>query len=247
MSVDPNHDYTQDDVPFGNVDDFALPNALAVDKTSEQIADENSFKPIPVGEHVLMVHSIPEIPQITLVKVMADGAIDSFESYALRVKLCLPDDPMSTIEDYFRCPPGNPQQRRAYVDGVAFKKDGTPGNGKPGFDANKFYNFIGAIGFDYPPGGMLPPEALILGNWKGRLVRAKVVPGTAYRKPGDTEDRQGRNQIGLFSYERVDPDTAASIRSSTKATPPSRPSQAARPAARAMAQAAVADSGVDDI
>jgi hypothetical protein len=122
----------------------------------------------------------------------------SYEAASIRVRYCLPHAPKTTIEDYFVLPPSDPNQMIAYTDGVP------PGKKMKGFNAKKFYQFIGSLGWPYPAGGNLPPDARKLGNWKGRQIRAVAQLGTPYEEKVNGVPtgnmKQGRPQVKLFSY-----------------------------------------------
>jgi hypothetical protein len=168
----------------------------------------------------------------------------SYESAAVRVKFCLTDNPRATIEDYFVLPPDDPSQLRAYWEGTP------PGKKSVGFNANKFYQFIGAIGFPYPAGGELPAEAARLGNWKGRTVMVTVKAGEPYTDKAGLE-KMGRNQVKLFSYRASEATVNGSGASVTGARThpqdPSQPTHRPAPAPATQPRRAAVPAGVDDL
>lgn len=191
------HDYTREDAPYDDqseIDDYVIAGAAAPPKTAEQIQKENVFVEIPPGEYLLRVHSIPERPKSDFYKVNLDNRLMSYQSDSARVKFCLPDNPKATIEDYFVFPPNDDAEMKAYWQGVP------PGKTAAGFAANKFYQFIGALGFPYPAGGRLSEEGRTLRNWKNRIIRVTVIAGQAYIDKKTGLEKPGRNQIKLFSY-----------------------------------------------
>jgi hypothetical protein len=260
------YDYTRhdgNDTPFGDsneVDNFEIADNAAPAQTAEDITRENVYSDVPPGEHVLQVFGFSGAPKYDYYKVDVNGVMMSYEAASIRVRYCLPHAPKTTIEDYFVLPPSDPNQMIAYTDGVP------PGKKMKGFNAKKFYQFIGSLGWPYPAGGNLPPDARKLGNWKGRQIRAVAQLGTPYEEKVNGVPtgnmKQGRPQVKLFSYapagataEALRP-AAASYGSPQAARPNGQgqgPAQAqSRPQAdrpqRAMATAAIpGDDGLDDL
>jgi hypothetical protein len=234
-----NHDYTSQELA-GDVDDFVMPNNRSIEMSPEEIVAKNTFKDIPAGERVVVLHSFVDAPKLEYHKVQLDGAPDSYESHTVRVRFCLPDDERATMEDYLRMPPGDPKQLDAYFRGVGEDKKGNY-RGQGGFEASKFYAFIGALGYDYAPGKSLPAAACRIGNWKGRRLLVTVQAPTAWTNDKG-EEKMGRCRPKLFSYNRYEGGSSA----------PASPGAPGRPAAPAPARTAppapaVVDDGTDDI
>lgn len=181
-----------EDYEFGDV---------AATKSADQIENENSFKQIPPGDHMLVVKGFAGPPKVEPVKVFLDGQVTSYEAAIVGVDFHIAhDNSGATIRDYFTLPPNDPAEQRAYFEGKTKPDDSKE---KPGFAASKFLHFIARLGFEYPPGGHLPPAARKLGNWKNRAIHATVDAGKPYPDKKTGEMKPGYNRIKLFSYRAV--------------------------------------------
>jgi hypothetical protein len=220
-----------------------MPNTRSMEFSPEEIVAKNTFKDIPAGEQVIVLHSFVEAPKQEYHKVMLGGAPSSYEAHTVRVRFCLPNDDRATMEDYFRMPPGDPKQLDAYFSGVGEDKKGNY-KGQGGFEASKFFAFMGALGFDWSPGKSLPAAAMRIGNWKGRKLAVTVQAASAWTNDKG-EEKMGRCRPKLFSYKRYEGGSSAPPAS--PGTPGTGRPTAGAPAARpAMAHAAPAAPAVDD-
>ena len=202
----PGYDYTREDdavydsiapgssAPSESPDDFVIAAPAESYKTAEEIEAESVFRDIPPGEHELVVCGFSK-PKLERKDVYVNGKRASYSAYSVLVKLCLADDPRAQISDYFILPPATASELPAYLHG----SKGPEGKGA-GFMASKFYYFIQRIGFVYPKGGLLPAEALRLGNWKGRRIIATVEAGKPYFDAVTGENKPGKPSVKLMSY-----------------------------------------------
>lgn len=234
------HDYTAED--FANPDDFLIGDVTAGDKSADQIEAENYFAPVPPGEQRLVVVGFTGAPQNGYHKVFVNGQLVGFNAYSVGVKLGMPGAPKRTVTDFFTLPPDNPRDLNAYYYGVpeSREKPGTPSTLQPGVDGNRFSHFINRLGFNFPPGGKLPPEAQKLGNWKGREIVATVIAGTGTYTGRDGKERPRDSKVKWFSYKPAGTPIAPAA---SAGQPSSRP--AARPAP-AMAGASVNGAGANE-
>jgi hypothetical protein len=233
------YDYTKDDVPFNvpgeDVDNFMLPDVAAPQQTAEEIEKSNGFRDIPPGDHILVVQGFRGGPEPVQHTVQVNGQIASYNTYSIKVKFSLPTDPRATVEDYFVLPPADQGELTAYYRGVPTDKT----NQTPGMAANKFYHFIGKLGFPYPPGGKLPEAARKLGNWKGRAIAATIVDGGNYTDK-DGNHKKAFNKIKFWSYRQANHENngpgsiPGSIPGSTPAVHAGRQSVAAATAAAGL-------------
>lgn len=247
MPYDPDHDYTKND-GYGagasnplddteDIDNYTIADQQAPTKTAEQIAKENSFQDIPPGDHMLVIHSIPERPKNDFFKVDVGGITMGYTAATVRVRFCLPDNPRATVEDYFVLPPDDPTEMRAYWEGV---KDGGTA---VGWDANRFYQFFGSIGYPYPAGGKMPIEGRKLGNWKGRTVLATIQAGQYYNDKKTGERKMGRNRVKFFGYRPSEATVTGQQSAAQPRNPTNEPSnggQASAPAGPPRSKASVA-------
>lgn len=201
-------------------------------QSADQIAAENSFDQVPPGDRVLVVKGLVGKPAERYEKVFLDGSLTSYTSDEVCVEYHLTGCPRMTIRDYFQVPPRDPRQHRAYFEG---KKQADDKAG--GFQAKKFLHWIDRIGFKYPPGGQLPPEALQVRNWKRRPVKAKVEAGKPYEDKETKEKKAGYNRIKLFSYDYATPGDIVD----PTAGPTAGPTHPMSPAPQAAAPAAAPD------
>jgi hypothetical protein len=236
-----NHDYTHQDVA-GDVDDFVMPNSRSMELSPEEIVAKNTFKEIPAGPQVVVLHSFVDLPKLEAHNVQLNGAPGVYDAHTIRVKFCLPGDERATTEDYFRMPPGNPAQLDAYFHGVGQNRRGEY-KGSGGYEASRFYSFIGALGFDYSPGKSLPAAACRIGNWKGRKVVVTIEAASAWTNDKG-EEKMGRCRPKLFSYKRYEGGSAAPGAPGGAGRPNGAP---AHPARTAPPAPAVVDDGTDDI
>ena len=222
-TVDPNYDYTRDN--GASPDDFEIADVRTHAKTSEELAAENGFRDVPVGEHVFEIIGLAEAPKENHYTVKVDGQICAFHAHSARVKMSLKGDSRAIMSDFFTFPPADERELKAYYEGTDPEKP----NGIKGFAASKFYQFLGAIGYEYPAGGKMPVDARRPANWKGRQVIATVAAGkgTYTSRSGANEGQEvpRPNQIKLFSYRKVTgaPPQAASQNAPRAATPQPTP------------------------
>ena len=110
-----------------------------------------------------------------------------------------------------------------------------------GFEARKFFHFLERLGFPYPKGEKLPPEARKLSNWKGREIVGTILAAVPYTKTvvdqttGEEKEevKPGSCKVLLFSYRPADSTKATYSRAGELAAQPQRrtPSQAEQAAA----------------
>lgn len=202
-TVDPNYDYTRDSSTGASPDDFEIADVRTHNKTSDELAAENGFRDVPVGEHVFEIIGLAEAPKEQYYKVMVDGQMAGYQAHSARVKMSLKGDSRAIMSDFFTFPPSADNELKAYYEGTDPEKP----NGAKGFAASKFYQFLGAIGYDYPAGGKMPVEARRPSNWKGRQVIATVAAGkgtyTAQSGANAGQEVPRPNQIKLFSYRKA--------------------------------------------
>lgn len=201
------YDYTADDrAPAGEVDldQFEIPDVETIHKSADQLYEENSgFTSIPVGVHVVevigfMIKKGQSSPFTRIVKdQFVNGKRESLDTNAITVKLGLVGNKNAQVLVNFWLPPSDPAKLRVYYEGAS--KDG----GKAGFMAGNFYRFIESIGFPYPPGGSLPPEARKIKNWIGRQVKVEVVKGQAFTDQTTGEEKTGANQVAPYKFWAV--------------------------------------------
>jgi hypothetical protein len=183
--------------------DYEIPDVQALDKSAQEIEAERSFSQLPPGEYELQVVGflVPK-GQVSPVKPETKDAYISGKRLTLQansivVRFALASDQSYQITDYFLLPPEDPDSLRAYYEGTK-SPDSKPQS--RGFLASKFFHFIERLGYPYPKGGKMPPEARKIKNWVGRRIHAVVIPGDPYRDPNTGQDKDGRSQIKLFSY-----------------------------------------------
>lgn len=241
----PAYDYTKEPIPFDgeNADDFEIGSDVAnvSDRDAARIELENVRRHVPPGRHLLIVAGFRDAPQIDSFRVQLNGRTVSFDAYRVKVRFCLPSDPVATVEDNFLLPPDNPAHLPAYFNGME------PEGSKAGFQANKFIHFIDRLGYPFPPGGKLPEAARRLSNWKGRPIVAEVISGKPYvdRKTGET--KQGYPQIKLFSYE-VAPKGGAAAMKASESVPQSVYQQPTQPRrATGVGSETGRPAGLDDV
>ncbi len=272
--VDPEVDYTRTytgETPFGGSDDaddldgFEIAEgAIAPTRSAEEIEQERGFKEIPPGEHLLKVIGF-------LTRKDASGPVlrkhkdawfgdrrESYECDSVTIKLGLASDPSYQVLESFTLPPGDAHGLKCYYESTS-KQGGKPS--AKGFEASKFFHFLERLGFPYPKGGKLPPEARKLGNWKGREIVGTIVAGAPYQDQTTGEEKPGSSKVQLFSYRPAESTKAAYSRASELATQPQRRTpvrevqvavddhdKAATARARKPAKAAVTSPpGLDDI
>lgn len=220
-------------------DDWTLMPIAAPSRTAEEIDAENSFRTVPPGDHTLVVVGVTKKEEKRFnVQVGAKveggewqgGMTVGFTGINLQVRLALESDRGAQITDFFTaCADGDATSVKAYYEGV---QRGASSRSQGGFHANKFYHFLGMLGYDWPKGGSLPAEALNPRNWVGKRVAATVVEGngtyTATDKAtGQQVERKRGNQVKMFSYKRP----AGRAQGSAPAPPAPPQQQQQRPAA----------------
>jgi hypothetical protein len=233
------YDYTREQTgsSIESADDFVMV-AAAPSKSAEDIERENAKLEIPPGEHLLVVKGFAGPPKPEKYSVFVNGALADFHGWKITVIFQLPGKPQYTVQDNFVLLPHDPREHKAYFEGKgkADEVKGKADDDSGGFHANKLMFFLSRLGFDWPPGGQLPTEALTLKNWKGRAIHAKVTPARPY-KDKDEVMQPGFPQIKLFSYRRAE--GAAALGSLPSGTPNGSVA-AATAAATSAPQAAVA-------
>jgi hypothetical protein len=195
------YDYTKEP-PFGNdADDYTIGNATAPTQTADQIEEANAFPTVPPGDHILKLIGFADKPVESVHRCMLNGQLASYRAATVAAILALPNDERASVRDYFVLPPSDPNEMAAYTKGLAINpKTNQPSkNATPGLNASKFYHFISRLGFSYPPGGNLPPEALRLGNWRGRVIQATVEAGEDWTDSAG-KTKKGFNRIKFWSY-----------------------------------------------
>ena len=191
--------------PFGDNDDFQFKRTKSFDKTSEEIGESNDQ--ILVGVQLLRVVGLAEKPTPITKKVVLDGISCGYETSNLQLTLSNVENPEQSIRLFLQVPPEDPEQLKAYQFG-SLPSDENPNVARPrtqGMAAKTFYNFIGAIGFDYATGELLPEAACDVRNWKNRILILTIDP--PYQKKGSAPNKY--NQIALYSCKKAGVDGAA--------------------------------------
>lgn len=203
-----NDDWTRTD---DNPEDFVLPGYAPSVKDADEIEKENSFRDIPEGEHVLQVLKVEVSGNTQPYRVEIDGKRAVYNSHTAKVWFCLPDDRNARISDFFVLPPLDPREAQYYQDGKAVDPDGSVRkNAREGFHSEKLGHFIPRLGWPWPKGGDMPEEARPVKNWINRKIKATVTKGRPY-VGRDGQERQGFNQIKMFSYRPTE-ETVMGIR-----------------------------------
>lgn len=201
------YDYTQDGQPANattsddfNPDDYSfIPLASAPDvEAIEQEAEGRDFKPLPPGDHELFVKGFKGRPVDTHRTGFLRGVQVSWVSPMVTVRVASVSDPRLSLLDSFDLPPGDAKGQQAYLY-ASKNQDGS----NPGFMARKFAHFLNRLGFVFPEGAPIPPEACNLGNWVGRHIHASVIMQA--NKDKKINQQTGlpyppRPQVKLFSY-----------------------------------------------
>lgn len=207
------------------LDDWTMP-AFVPEKSADEVAAQNGRRDVPPGEHLFTVAGFLGVPETKSIDVYVDGKQTSYLGWTVGIRLALANDPGASIVDFFTMPPSQPSEHRAYFHGG---KNADTKN--PGFHANKFMQFLRAIGYDWPAGTPFPEDARKIKNWLGRKVIATVEEGNARPKENletGVMEEVVRREIKLFSYA---PESAGL---SGKATP-SSPRKGASPVAGPVA------------
>ncbi len=250
--VDPEVDYTRTytgETPFGGSEDAEIDfeiaeGAIAPTRSAEEIEQESGFKEIPAGEHLLKVIGFltKKSDPGPVVRKYKDAWFgdrrESFECDSVTVKLGLASDTSHQVLESFTLPPGDAHGLKCYYEGTS-KQGGGPQ--AKGFEARKFFHFLERLGFPYPKGGKLPPEARKLGNWKGREIVGTIIAGVPYEKKTQDqttgvetiEVKQGSSKVLLFSYRAAESTKAAYSRASELATQANGPGPQQAPSAAA--------------
>lgn len=225
------YDYTRDDP--GDPDNYVLSGFTAPTASADDIERANSFHEVPPGDHVIVVKGFSGPPKQEPYTVFVDGIMTKYYADSIGVIFCLPGQPNYTVRDFFVLPPRDPREHRAYFEGKV-----KPEDKQGGFLASKFLHFVARLGFEYPPGGTLPAEALRLSNWKGRGIHATVEAGRDWTDREGTT-RKGFPRIKLFSFRKVDGPVAPVV------APPVAPQ--AQPAVAVAAPASRANVVLDNL
>lgn len=162
--------------------------------TPAQIEEQSGGIPVPLGRHEFICLGILTEPQYKSMDAYVNGNPCPYDAVMAKVTFALKTNPSARITDNFVFPPNSPSQLPAWLNGSK-----EPG-GYAGFWSNKFVQFVGRLGFEWPEGSTIPSEACQISNWVNRPIIATVVAGKSYTNSmGET--REGQNQIKLFSYE----------------------------------------------
>lgn len=264
-------DWTQSDGfdPSGDgsdIDNYDIGEVAASNQTADEIAKANAYPEIPPGEQILIMGGFAAPPKEQLCKVILDGQLASYDSAMVNVIFHTPGNPKATVRDMFLLPPADARQMRAYHYGLAIdpKTQQAYTDAKPGRDSNKFFHFIGRLGFSYPAGGKLPAEARRLGNWKGRAIIATVRAAKPYTGKDGTQ-KDGFPSIKFYSYKPAPNGAVAGGGANTTAnnngasthagngnsaatsTPHGRPATQAAGQLAGVGAGAGASNGLDDI
>lgn len=239
----------QESIPMEDGDDWTLA-PVAPPKSGAEINEENSWREIPPGIHTLRICEVTKptdegVSVLIYPKLVGEGwqgQKTSFNGKNFQVRMCAANDPGARITDFFMAPPSQPSEQHAYFTGVAV--DAKP-TARPGFLANKFMQFLDALGFTWAAGGPLPADAMRPKLWVGRLIVAQVVPGVGFytSKKTGLETPRG-HQVKMFTYQRS---TGAPV--SVPAPAPQRSASAPAPVATPPVRSGVrsAASGVNSI
>lgn len=184
--------------------DYILDDADAPE-SADAIEQENAFRPVPAGDHVLEVHSITLAETTNFIEgVMPDGVPFGFDTRQITVKFCLPGDRRAQIEDRFFGPPSGADAQWHYNFGITKSKQGKD---LTGTYSNKFWHFAERLGIT-TPGANGKPKLTERGRnvsagWVGLKVFATVKDGTPYMNNQGVE-QEGRPNIAFFSYKPAD-------------------------------------------
>lgn len=268
-SVDPNYDYTKPartydgETPFDSnpavddglgdyeiSDDVSAPNY-----TADEIVQESGFESIPPGDHELIVIGflIPKDATFPIVTKHKDAFFGerriSYRVDTVGVKLANVANRSQQIVFYTDLPPGDPEGQKCYTEGIP-KEGGKPST--KGFQAKIFYQFLEhGLGYPYPKGGKLSPEARNLRNWIGHRMLATVNPGDEYEDAATKQMKTGKPRIKLFSFRPTSETTERMRRAGELAPVHTRPTVGERAAKINVATPAkapvAAPAGLDDI
>lgn len=205
-AYDNSDDYTAgDNIPGVGPED---PMQMAIPEMDlrpvDEIEAEYQFHDIPPGEWALKVTKVVDVkPKIRSVTV--DGRVMSYTSALVILQFGLPDSPNTTVQDSFVFPPSNKLEQVAYTRGCTVPDNPNGKPGKPGFDANKYQQFIQRLHKATP--------IKSIADLVGADVIATVNPAENYEQNG--VEKKGYPKVKLFSY-----------RSITDPNPPAGPAQA---------------------
>ncbi len=242
----PDYDYTQEgrvreydgETPFGgsqddSIGDFEIAeDVVAPEKSAEEFEQESGFRECPPGTYEFTVLGFltkkgqAGPARETWKDAWYGDRKEGYKTFEVTVKLGLVDDPSCQVLDTFVLPPGNPEHLKHYYQGTP--KQGGKASTK-GFNSKKFFEFIERIGYPYPKGGKLPPEARKLANWVGRKVVATVITGDPYFDQATGTDKPGGSKVQLFSY-RLAGTTLANYARAGQLAAKSKPKPAPAPA-----------------
>lgn len=237
-----------DEVPFNvpgegdtdgsDADDFVIGGDVTFTRDADEMEAARSFRSPPPGEHEFFVSGFLKAPEQVQRTGYYNGQMVCWHPYKVTVRLACVADPSMTMLDTFDLPPDDPTEAFYYLN--ASKQ----ANGRNvGFMAEKFGNFISRLGFPFPKGSRIPPDARRIANWKSRRVNATVEaqrqeidPITGLPKLDSTTGVpiQPRLQIKPFSYR---PSQATLSGPAANAHQP-RPAQNLAPAPQAARQPA---------
>lgn len=224
---DPNFDWTTGQpIPQNDadIDDFEMA-APVFDRDAEEIEQDRARREPPAGDHEFAVTGFWKKPEPVTRYGHFNGQQVSWIAWKVGVRLAMVADTAATVLDFFDLPP-NDQREQTYYLHASKNADGK----NPGFMAEKFGHFISRLGWPYPKGSPIPPEARKIGNWKGRRIVATIElteqkdpnTGEAKYNPTTGEPYPPRAQVKLFSYRPSASTLAGSV--------PAPTSQTARPA-----------------
>lgn len=248
-----NYDYTDiaNNGGGGGDDDFVLGNVSAAGFDADKMEQENGYREIPAGEHLLVIQDVKVDKEAKFHQVLVDGRPASYTSYSAIVRFAMPNDKRATISDFFTLPPATPHEQDAYRRGIPTPKPGeaVKPDAQPGWAANKFFHFMDRMGFIDPKTKALTAQGGRISGWKGRTIFVTVSAGkgTYINKRGEAMPRG--NQIKLFSYRAANGQHAGQA-GGHGGQPPFAPNRSPQPQQPQYAQRpapAQASASVDDV
>lgn len=187
------YDYTRPTADDAEEDAYEIRAFVAPTKTADDIEAENTFREIPVGDHVLEISAV-QIGDIAPFAVTINGKQSSYLSRSCNVTLSIPGDKRAQVRDYFVLPPDNPNEADAYNNGTA------PGQKNPGFASGKFYHFADRLGLLMPGSRGMNPSLARPSRWVGRAIQVTIAAGRGSYTNKKGEEVPRGNQVKMFSY-----------------------------------------------
>jgi len=246
------------DVPFANGDDdFYLPAGVADGKGSQQVIDDTSYKPAPIGRNEYVVLEVALLTKDTdgrpdektfecFTANDSTGIFDvpaEYSAHEVEVTYGLATDTRLTVREKFRMPPSDDSQMDLYLYAAsAGDKTKAPKDRKASneFFYNQIRRFLHATGHkdDVDPAtgqptGLLPATGRSLGGWRvwpdgnPRSVSLDIAEREYVGRDGQTKKAAN---IKIFSHEMTE-DTKARMGQGQTVRPPAR-SMASPPASR---------------